>query len=160
MKIKFFIHLYKQDGCSQTIQNIKILDANFRFFPVDNFDSGEDDNSEKLNNANEFRQEGAKWMRSQPQGNQIRLSDKIQHINASPEFLSNSENVEMINKMVDKASKMVVKNPSNDIDWEQKMNELLNDLFCKGQRIPLVNSNSIADFVSDWFKANIGGKNE
>ncbi len=37
----------------------------------------------------------------------VALHHSISHINATPKFLSNPDNVKMINNMVDKASKMM-----------------------------------------------------
>lgn len=40
---------------------------------------------------------------------QLKLSDKIIHIKADPEFLNNPKNIRMINKLVNKAYKTVKK---------------------------------------------------
>ncbi len=43
--------------------------------------------------------------------NQVKLSDKIIHIKADPEFLANPKNIRFINKLVERASKTVKKQP-------------------------------------------------
>ena len=40
---------------------------------------------------------------------QVKLSDKIIHIQASPEFLNNPKNIRFINKLVDRAYHTVKK---------------------------------------------------